>query len=96
MELESDSVTLAKIEEERKKGNIKDISGQVDPNGGLAEALSRRQLEKDVAAGNSGGGGGNIITANQVSTTKNITSQTNVSPVVYADPIVQKLTYDMD
>ena len=95
MELESDSVTLAKIEEERKKGNIKDISGQVDPNGGLAEALSRRQLEKDVVAGNSGGGG-NIITANQVSTTKHMNSQINVQPISNPDPIVEKLTYDMD
>ena len=71
MEKRRESLVLEqrKIEEERKKGNIKDISGQVDPNGGLAEALSRRQLEKDVVAGNSGGGG-NIITANQVSTTK--------------------------
>jgi len=93
--IESDAQTRAKIEEERQKGNIADITGQVDEYGGMSDALNRRQLEKDVAAGNSGGGG-NIITANQVSTTKNITSQTNVSPVVDADPVVQKLTYDMD
>ena len=95
MELESDSVTLAKIEEERKKGNIKDISDQVDPYGGMSEALNRRQLEKDVVAGNSGGGG-NIITANQVSTTKHMNSQINVQPISNPDPIVEKLTYDMD
>ena len=93
--IESDAQTRAKIEEERQKGNIADITGQVDPNGGLAEALSRRQLEKDVVAGNSGGGG-NIITANQVSTTKHMNSQINVQPISNPDPIVEKLTYDMD
>jgi len=95
MELESDSVTLAKIEEERKKGNIKDISDQVDPYGGMSEALNRRQLEKDVVAGNSGGGG-NIITANQVSTTKHMNSQINVQPVTDVDPVVGKLTTSND
>lgn len=93
--IESDVQTRAKIEEQRKKGNIADISGQVDPYGGTADAISRAALEKDVVAGNSGYGG-NIITANQVSTTKQSYSQVNVSPVVDSDPIVQSLTYDMD
>ena len=93
VELESDSVTKAKIEEQRQKGNIGDITGMVDEYGGTAGALNRRQLEKDVVAGNSGG---TIITTNQVSTTKNVNSQTNVSPVVDVDPVVEKLTYDMD
>ena len=91
--IESDAQTRAKIEEQRQKGNIADISGQVDPMGGMSDALNRRQLEKDVVAGNSGG---TIITTNQVSTTKNVNSQTNVSPVVDVDPVVEKLTYDMD
>ena len=36
VELESDSVTKAKIEEQRKKGNIGDITGMVDEYGGTA------------------------------------------------------------
>jgi hypothetical protein len=89
VELESDSVTKAKIEEQRKKGNIGDITGMVDEYGGTAGALNRRQLEKDVVAGNSGG---TIITTNQVSTTKNVNSQTNVSPVTDDDRVVKALT----
>jgi hypothetical protein len=90
VELESDSVTKAKIEEQRKKGNIGDITGMVDEYGGTAGALNRRQLEKDVVAGNSGGG--NIITTNQVSTTKNVNATTNVSPVTDDDRVVKALT----
>ena len=93
VELESDSVTKAKIEEQRKKGNIGDITGMVDEYGGTAGALNRRQLEKDVVAGNSGG---TIITTNQVSTTKNVNSQTNVSPVVDADPVLAVIGTSMD
>jgi hypothetical protein len=90
VELESDSVTKAKIEEQRKKGNIGDITGMVDEYGGTAGALNRRQLEKDVVAGNSGGG--NIITTNQVSTTKQTYATTNVSPVTDDDRVVKALT----
>ena len=94
MELESDSVTLAKIEEERQKGNIKSIKGQTDEYGGMSDALNRAQLEKEIAAGNSGGGG-DIITANQVSTTKQVNSQINVQPVLDTDPIVENLARDI-
>ena len=95
VELESDSVTKAKIEEQRKKGNIGDITGMVDEYGGTAGALNRRQLEKDVVAGNSGLGG-NIFTTNQVSTTKQTYATTNVSPVVDADPVLAVIGTSMD
>ena len=93
MELESDSTTRAKIDILREVGDIKAI-GTVSDFGGTADAINRRQLEKDVVTGNSGGG--NIITTNQVSTTKNVNATTNVSSVTDGDPIVEKLSYDMD
>ena len=94
VELESDSITKAKIEEQRQKGNIGDITGMVDEYGGTAGALNRRQLEKDVVAGNSGGA--NIITTNQVSTTKNVNATTNVSSVTDGDQILEAVTLSVD
>ena len=91
--IESDAQTRAKIEEQRQKGNIADISGQVDPMGGMSDALNRRQLEKDVVAGNSGG---TIITTNQVSTTKNVNATTNVSSVTDGDPILEAVTLNVE
>lgn len=91
VEMESDSVTKAKIEEERKKGNIKSI-GTVDPYGtgssGSYDYLNRAALEKEVVAGN---GGGTLITTNNVSTAKTVHAETNVSPVQDQDPVLKTL-----
>ena len=93
MEMESDSVTRAKIDILREVGDIKAI-GTVSDFGGTADAINRRQLEKDVVTGNSGGG--NIITTNQVSTTKNVNATTNVSSVTDGDPILEAVTLNAE
>ena len=92
MELESDSTTRAKIDILREVGDIKAI-GTVDPYGtgssGSYDYLNRAALEKEVVAGN---GGANIITTNQVSTTKNVNATTNVSSVSDDDPVLKAVT----
>ena len=87
--MESDAETKAKIDEARAKGDIKAI-GTVDPfgPGQNADYLNRAALEKEVVAGN---GGGTLITTNNVSTTKNVTSETNVSPVQDQDQVIKSV-----
>ena len=89
-EMMSDAETKAVIEEQREKGNIKAI-GTVDPYGpgSNADYLNRAALEKEVVAGN--GGGGTLITTNNVNTQKTVHAQTNVSPVQDQDQVIKSV-----
>ena len=89
-EMMSDVETKAKIDEARAKGDIKAI-GTVDPfgPGQNADYLNRAALEKEVVAGN--GGGGTLITTNNVNTQKTVHAETNVSPVQDQDQVIKSV-----
>jgi Flp pilus assembly pilin Flp len=71
IKLEEDSVTLAKVQEERIKGNIADTSNMVSEYAGVSDAIKRQKEDSSTT----------VISA-PVSNTTNMSSSTNISKTI--------------
>jgi hypothetical protein len=71
IKLEEDSVTLAKVQEERIKGNIADTSNMVSEYDGVSDAIKRQKEDSSTT----------VISA-PVSNTTNMSSSTNISKTI--------------